>query len=168
MDLQGILSNLLGNKISTVRTADGTTYGPAVSLVTRTPIDYTEDMPSNRQGEYFPKDNKIRINPNSKGFPTKQVLRHEQVHALLQGLPQAGAPQTTSAPGFMDIARNIQGTRAGDVQDEVPAYMAQSPTSQFYGISDQQRNDYMKGLMDQLTKLDPGIAAKMTRLSGVK
>jgi hypothetical protein len=166
MNIQGILANLMGSKLTpTVRTEPGVTYGPAVSLVSRTPIDFDENMPANRQGEYFPGTNRIHVNPNSKGFPTSQVLKHEQIHAILSQLPQGGAPQTTSAPGFMDIARRIQGTRAGDVQDEVPAYMAQSPTSQFYGVSDDQRNAYVQGLAAQLQKLDPGLAARFQRLS---
>jgi len=166
MDIATIIGNLLGQKKSQIiRTADGETYGPAQSLVSRTPIEYTEDMPPNRQGEYFPQTNSIHINPKSKGFPINEVTRHEQIHAILNNLPQAGTPQTTSAPGFMDIARTIQGTRAGNVEDEVPAYMAQSPTSEFYGVSDQQRNAYVQGLLRQLQKLDPTIAARFQRLS---
>ena len=160
-----MIANLLSQKTPVVRTADGTTYGPAQSLVSRTPIDFDEDMPANRQGEYFPQTNRIHVNPNSKGFPVSQVLKHEQVHALLQTLPNGGASQTTSAPGFMDIARRLQGTRAGNVEDEVPAYMAQSPTSEFYGVSDDQRNAYVNGLTQQLQKLDPTLAAKFQRLS---
>lgn len=163
MDLQGILSNLLGTKLATVRTADGTTYGPAVSLVTRTPIEYG-NLPPNRSGEYYPDKKSIKIDPNKGNV--SQVTRHESVHALLDQLPQSGQPQATSAPGFMDIARRIQGTVAGDVENEVPAYMAQSPTSQFYGINNSQRNEYMRGLVEQLNKLDPTLGQKMQRLSG--
>lgn len=165
MDLQGILSNLLGNKLSTVRTADGTTYGPAVSLVSRTPIEYG-DLDSHTSGEFYPDKNSIKIDP--KKGNVSAVTRHEQVHAILNSLPQAGAPQTTSAPGFMDIARRLQGQVAGNIEDEVPAYMAMNPTSQFYGVSDAQRNNYMQGLVNQLQKLDPTIAAKMQRLSGIR
>lgn len=145
-----------------MRTADGTTYGPAVSLISRTPIEYGE-LPANRSGEFYPDKNSIKIDP-TKGNVSR-VTKHEQVHALLNNFRAGAAPQTTSAPGFMDIARRMQGTVAGNMEDEVPAYMAQSPTSGVYGISDQQRNDYMNGLVGQLQKLDPNIAAKLQRLS---
>lgn len=165
MDIQGMIANLLGNKLSTVRTSDGTTYGPAVSLVSHTPIEYGE-LPPNRSGEFYPDKNSIKIDPN-KGNVSR-VTKHEQVHALLNNFRAGGAAQTTSAPNFMDIARRIQGTVAGNMEDEVPAYMAQQPTSGVYGISDQQRNEYMNGLVDQLQKLDPNIAAKMKRIAGTQ
>ena len=161
MDLQGILSNLFGSKLTSMRTEPGVTYGPAVSLVSRTPISY-EELPPNRSGEFFPDTKTIRIDPR-KGNVSK-VTRHEQIHAILDKLPMEGAPQTTSAPGFMDIARRIQGSAAGQMENEVPAYMG-AQNSQFYGISDEQRNAYMQGLVAQLQKLDPNIAQKMMRLS---
>lgn len=148
-----------------MRTADGTTYGPAMSRVTRTPIEYGE-LPPHRSGEFYPDKDSIKIDPNKGNVP--QVTRHEQIHALLNKLPMAGAPQTTSAPGFMDIARVIQPQIAGDIENEVPAYMGQQSNSGFYGISDAQRNQYMQGLVGQLQKLDPSIAQKMQRLSGAQ
>ncbi len=163
MDLQGILSNLIGSKVTSMRTEPGVTYGPAVSLVTRTPVEYGE-LPPNRSGEYYPDSKSIKIDPR-KGNVSR-VTRHEQIHALLDRLPQSGAPQATSAPDFMNIARSLQGTVAGDMQNEVPAYMAQQPNSGFYGISDLQRNNYIQGLAAQLQKLDPNIASKFQRLSG--
>jgi hypothetical protein len=162
MDIQGILSNLLGSKLTSMRTEDGVTYGPAVSLVSRTPISYGT-LPPNRSGEFYPDTKTIKIDP-TKGNVAR-VTRHEQIHALLDKIPMEGAPQTTSAPGFMDIARTLQPMVAGDMENEVPAYMAQQPTSGFYGISDQQRNAYMGGLVDQLQKLDPNIAQRIAKLA---
>lgn len=162
MDISDLILNLLSKKLVTARTADGTTYGPAVTRISRTPVSYG-DLPPNRSGEFYPDKNTIKIDPNKGNVP--QVTRHESIHAILNQLPQAGAPQTTSAPGFMDIARRIQGQVAGDVENEVPAYMGQSPQSQFYGISDNDRNAYMQGLVGQLQKLDPNISTKMQKLA---
>lgn len=165
MDIGNLIGQLLGKQMQVVQGADGTTYGPAQSRISRTPIEFTEDMPALRQGEYFPQSDKIRVNPNSKGFPVHQVLKHEQIHAILSKLPQEGVPQSTSAPGYSDIAQRIQGAVQGNPADEVPAYMGQSQTPGFYGISPEQRNAYIQGLQQQLTKLDPKIADRFARLT---
>jgi len=163
MDFSNLISNLLSKKLVTARTADGTTYGPAESLVTHTPITYGSLPGAGYAGDFNPQTNTIKIDP-SKGN-VSQITKHEQVHALLNRLPNAGVAQTQSAPGYQNIATRLNGTVQGNLPDEVPAYMAQSPTSQTYGVSDAQRNAYMQGLVGQLQKLDPTIAAKLQRLS---
>lgn len=164
VDIQKMLSDMLGRKMA-MQTEPGVTYGPAVTRISRTPIEYGE-LPPNRSGEFYPDRKSIKVDPRKGNVHT--VTRHEQIHAILDNLPMGGAPQTTSAPGFMDIARVIQPQVAGEMEHEVPAYMGQQQNSNFYGISDNQRNMYMQGLMGQLQKLDPAIAQKMLRLSGGK
>lgn len=165
MNIGDLIGQLLGKQMQVVRGADGTTYGPAQARISHSPIQFTEDMPASRQGEYFPKTDTIKVNPNSAGYPVHQVLKHEQIHAILSKLPSEGIPQTTSAPGYADIAQRVQGNVQGNPGDEVPAYMGQSPVPGMYGISPEQRNAYIGGLQQQLEKLDPGIAAKFARLT---
>lgn len=166
MNIGSLIAQLLSKQSNVVRGADGTTYGPAQARVSRTPIEFSENMPSPQtQGEFIPAQNKIRVNPNSAGYPTSQVLRHEQIHAVLNGLPNAGQQVAQQAPGFSDIANRVAGTGTGNMADEVPAYMGQSPTPQIYGISPEQRNAYVQGLAAQLQKLDPKIAAQFQQLS---
>jgi hypothetical protein len=166
MNIGDLIGQLLGRQMQVVQGADGTTYGPAQSRISRTPIEFSENMPSARtQGEFIPAENRIRMNPNSKGFPINQVLRHEQIHAVLNGLPNAGVPQAEAAPGFSDIAQRVQGAATGNMGDEVPAYMGQSQTPGFYGISPEQRNAYIQGLQSQLVKLDPKIAERFAKLT---
>lgn len=166
MDISALIAQMLSRQPNVVQGADGTTYGPAVSRISRTPIEFSENMPSSRtQGEFIPAENKIRVNPNSKGYPVNQVLRHEQIHAVLNGLPGAGQQVAQQVPGYKEIADRVAGAGTGNMADEVPAYMGQSPTPQIYGISQDQRNAYIQGLQSQLNKLDPGIAERFARLT---
>lgn len=165
MNIGDLIGQLLSKQPHVVQGTNGTTYGPAQARISRSPIEFTEDMPQQRQGEYFPQTDTIRVNPNSTGFPIHQVLKHEQIHAVLSKLPGEGTPQSTSAPGYQEIASRVQGNVQGNMGDEVPAYMGQSQTPGFYGISPEQRNAYIQGLQQQLMKLDPKIAERFSRLT---
>lgn len=162
MNLSDLISNLMSKKFSALQTEPGVTYGPAVSRSSRTPIQYGS-LPANRSGEFNPQTDTIKIDPIKGNVPA--VTRHESVHALLSKLPNSGTAQSQAAPGFSSIAERMHGSVAGNMEDEVPAYMAMQPKPQFYGISDDQRNAYMQGLVGQLQKLDPSIASKMQQLS---
>jgi len=154
-----LLAGIIGDKI--FRAAPGLTYGPAVSRISRTPIRINPNQ--TQSGLFDPESGVISINPNG-GMEYGNTVRHESIHALLSKLKNPEIGQTI--PGFNEIAPALKNV-GGTISHEVPAYMGAAPNSQFIGVSDKQRNDYVTGLVNAVQKLDPEIGKRLARLTGV-
>jgi hypothetical protein len=84
------LLNYFSSAPQTVRTGPGQTYGPAVSRITRTPINFTDQMSAAKNaGEYDPATKAMTVNPRIDD--AGETVRHESIHALLDQVPQASA-----------------------------------------------------------------------------
>lgn len=157
--------------------SDGTTYGPAEARISRNPITFTPDMVSgpSTSGEY--ENGKIRVNPNSPsigapGMPVDvgNVIRHEEVHALMDKIPN-NMKVASNPIEYMPLVRPVRASTMGNPQDEVPAYAITQPPGQvgahtLYGgpASAGDQASYVGALLNNIARINPQIAAQMQRL----
>lgn len=152
-----------------VQDPSGTTWGPAVTRLTKTPINFTTgkamDNPTDL-GEYYPQGDKAKtITVNPLLDDPHETIRHESIHALMDQLPlKQQANIATSAPNFLSIANVVGRQAAGIPEIEVPAYMGSSPTSKFLGVSDDDRNAFVNHIQQTLMNLNPSMGNTFQRL----
>ncbi len=96
---------------------DGVTYGPAVSRITRTPIQFSNSL--GVAGQYDPNSKSITVNP-ANANDVGAVIRHESVHAALDSPALAALMQGPQAQSLMARMPKF----IGDAQAELPAYLA--------------------------------------------
>lgn len=157
----------------------GTSYGPAFSRVTRTPITFGP-VPEDRAGQYTnPTDlsnllsslpivknflnrtGNIRIDPESTSN-VGRTIRHEDVHSLLHNLDLSKL--NLENPSFLPALTSTPFQKLmGNPQRELPAYTATGESSQI-GIPDPLSSAYLLHLQDQLFKIDPNLAKKFQQL----
>ncbi len=173
MDLASLFSSYMSNfgrspsAGGPIRDSSGTTYGPAMTRLTRTPLSFTDNPRAFQTpgaiGEYNPNSKSIMVNPtiNDPG----ETIRHESIHALLGRMPQQQQSDVAvGAPNYGAIANTLSKQVAGQMYQEVPAYMGSSPTSKFLGVSQKDRDDYLQHTRDVLMQLHPEIGAHFQRL----
>ena len=162
-------------------------YGPAQSRHTRTPVRFT-DMGPGQQGEYDPPSplalvkillsnpgiisqagkGIITLNPNAKDFDLNTVSRHEQMHANMNQIPSkwyqgegsGGQELAQSVPGYQQIAEQLAIRRGGEMPNEVPAYAVTNNPDQT-GIPQNWMDEYQDKLKSTMAKNFPALA-KMT------
>lgn len=152
--LDDILGKFFGHDDAqaTVVGKDGTTYGPAQARISKTPIDFTDQMAhgsraageydsveptalnkllDNMRGQISPPTGTIRINPNSPsigvpGMPKdlSATIRHEEAHALMDKLgPIDLQNKVASSPmEYNNLRVPVSSSYGGRTPEEVPAY----------------------------------------------
>lgn len=179
MDFQKLLDDLRNSFSSMpdlskrpIRTEPGVDYGPGMSMsrITRTPINWVRNMPDNNtraMGEYDPSTKGISIDPVKANDYTSvaETVRHESIHALLDKLPNEA--KTLSSinilPYFIKrIAPQL--SPGSNVAGEIPAYLGAQPYSAFKGVSDEDRQMYVRILHQRLQQEDPDLAYKFKRI----
>lgn len=151
------LKGKMGMAASPVVGPDGTTYGPAQSRISRTPIAYSTSLA--HQGEYNPQTDTINVNPTIDNQPMHPLMQHEVMHSILAKLGTNQA-QATAAPGYADIASHISAA-SGDPTHEAPAWAA---SGDIYGVPTATRQGYLGGVLDNITALGrPDVAAMASK-----
>jgi len=150
--------------------ANGVTYGPAVTRVSRTPIRFVNGFSGepNLQGRY---DNgRIVVAPQKAlnyygdNAGVSDVVKHESMHALMDQMPVSDQYAVAQSPAnYSTIAPVVSMGFNGDPRDEVPAQMAQQTHSL---VVPQQRDKYLSSFMDTLQAHDPSLAGKISQLLG--
>lgn len=155
-----------------------TSYGPAQARVTRTPVDYSTNLPTAGlfQSEspihkiasailpsVFPPGGHITINPSGTS-DVGRTTRHEEIHAALDPINQSGQLDALNAdnPAFTEAQPN---TDIGEKNQEMPAYAGSGELSEV-GVNPIISQAYIGKLRDQLFKLDPAMAKMYNKLSG--
>jgi hypothetical protein len=150
-----------------------TSYGPAQTRLTHTPINFTtntNDMVRPEDiGEYNPNTDRMMVNPIIND--PSETVRHESIHAVLNRInAQQEAKIAQSAPNFESIANSIYKIANNNsafktsAAQEVPAYMGAAGYSQFKGVSDEQHDVYLRSVRDQLMRINPEAGATFQRL----
>lgn len=168
------ISNLFSNYASTFGSGKssngpvitpGTTWGPAVTRLTHTPISFTTNSldAANAVGQFDPAKGSITVNPTIND--PSETIRHESIHALLNQLPPGQESNiSASAPNYGSIANVLGRQVGGNTVQEVPAYMASSPTSKFLGVSNADRDQYVDHIQKVLMQLHPTLGTTLQRL----
>ena len=157
---------------------NSTTYGPAQSRRTRTPIEFTSSEenagrytpPSDFQqflskipllGQLINSAGTIKVNPANTS-DINRVVKHESVHALLNPLFQSGQLEqlNNQNPAYSPIAAKIMSSGVGDPNAEAPAYST-TGESGMIGVTNPLSSQYIDNLKQQLFKLDPKLAQKL-------
>lgn len=176
-DLMNSLKEMVNPGSTAIQTAPGQTYGPAVSRLTRTPINFSQTaMPEDQSGDYTLQNGtgSITVNPKSSdiaanyGGNVNSAIKHEIAHSIV--MPVTTQAQRTqmanSDPMWQQAAQNLQGIgRGGQMSNEVPAYMAE-PDASRYGIPDSLQSLYRKNFVNSLSTVSPTAANQYQRLTG--
>lgn len=190
MDLVNSAREYMRPGSTAVWTKPGQSYGPAVSRLTRTPINFKDDpLHPNLSGEFntVPDNFLTRILPKSlqdtsqitvypKAKDTTDIsssIRHEDTHATLDSLSRKDFLNLADRnPAYDLIEKKLgQAGRGGFAPAEVPAYMAETDPSNPYKISPDLRNAYVKRMIDQLSSIDPSMSqtyAKLARMGDAR
>lgn len=161
MTLMDHLLNYFSSAPQPVRTGPGQSYGPAVSRITRTPINFTDQMSAAKNaGEYDPSTKAITVNPRIDD--PGETVRHESIHALLDRVPQSSAIAGSSS-GYPEI-QQVLSRVGGDPRHEVPAYLGSAAGSQFVGLTDQMRQQFLDDFTRRLRLANSGASAQFQRV----
>ena len=152
---------------------DGVTYGPAMTRVGRTPLNFTDTEQKFTGGFYQPTaftKGQIAINPTTKDEgDVHATIAHEDIHSILDKLDQSGQLEKMSKenPYFDKVADALNKTRAGDMYAEVPAYMGAYSPAFAKDVPADLRSMYTKYFQGQLAKADPDAAAKYAKIAAM-
>lgn len=138
--------------------SDGsTTYGPAVSRLTRTPIDFgpTDGKAGSYDGQ------RMLVDPSAASVP--EVVSHESVHALLTPALLAAATSGPQAQSMLGVMPKF----AGDAQAEMPAYLATGEINRLPAggrVSPSTRAGALSEVIANLARQNPAAARTFNRL----
>lgn len=153
-----------------VWTDPSTSYGPAQSRYTHTPINFVNSGAPTQAGEYTGSGGvgQITINPNvaaNKGG-VGTVIKHESIHALLDRLPDATQQSLAQAqPGYQAVANTLSPIVSGHMPYEVPAYMGSSKQG-YLGLPQTTQDQYTQALADHLNRNYPDIGKIFQQIMG--
>lgn len=168
---------------------DVTSFGPAITRRTRTPITFGK-IAEGQSGDYsapalIPQlasliplfrnlgvgTGDIKVDPDSPdNTDLSSTIKHEEIHSLLNNLNFTGkmGRLASSNPFYKQVADKLtKAGRGGDPILETPAYAGAFEPTQT-PVPQQTRNSYIGYLADQLQKMDPKIADKFKSLSGIQ
>lgn len=161
------------------------TYGPAVSLHGRIPIQF-RSLPEGQSGQteidpsirtlvesLFKSPSQIPdqrshgtlvIDPNSSDIHSiadvGTTIRHEDTHAILYPLGESAMTAAKESPFYGEIANALMAAqRGGRMAQEVPAYVASNDPR--VKVDPLHKTAFWKGYMDQINTLDPKIAKQL-------
>jgi hypothetical protein len=168
-----------------------TSYGPAQSRHTKTPVRFA-DLGKDQEGQYDPPSpgaiikillsnpailkeagkGVITLNPNAQDFDLEKVSKHEQMHANMNEIPSkwyqasgtGGRELAQSIPGYQQIAEQLALRRGGEMPNEVPAYAATNNPDQT-GIPQNWMDEYTDKLKNVISKNFPQLAQMIGVLS---
>ena len=160
--------------------ADNTTYGDSEERRTRTPIRFRKV--EGAAGRYHPPvsadapslqkfistiadkfstlpGNSIEVDPSQTDDPNR-VVRHEGVHALLNGIDLSAVNK--NIPAYSKIAAAFPSSGYGDPNTEIPAYAATGELGNIYGhpIAQNWMDEYTNQLQAALLKNNPALGQK--------
>lgn len=172
-DLNSLINTLRGLYSSGKFSQDGVKYGPAMTRIGRTPVDFTTNIPTT-SGVYYPPviygKGQIKVNPaNPDNKDIMATIAHEDLHSILSSLdwPRSGKLKNMAEtnPYYSTIAGSIGQTRGGDMPSEVPAYMGAYTDAFTPEIPTSLRTLYTNYFMKQLQQEDPIAAAKFAKIA---
>jgi hypothetical protein len=151
------------------------TYGPAVSLRGRKPIQFRPldagsgqfqnppDLasliknPSLIADRLFGRDSStIVVDPTTGDVPN--TIRHEDIHAILD--PLGDKASASDVPGYLDIARALgQAQKGGNSAFEAPAYIGSNDKT--VKADPLVKAVFWKGYMHHIQSLDPKTAKQL-------
>ncbi len=166
---RGLYASIVGEHIS----QPGVMYGPSMTRIGHTPLNFTKDTQDFTGGFYDPtllNKGYIKVNPTTTDAGDVQaVIAHEDTHSILQKLDDSGqlTKMSQQNPYFAKIADELRKTRGGEMDAEVPAYMAAYSPTYSKTIPSTLRNLYTNYFQNQLQKTDPEAAAKYARIAAM-
>lgn len=155
-------------------------YGPAMSRRTRTPIQFTSNLPAGQSAEYDPagfsniseflsnpslipallSKGMIRVNP-AVSKDVNASIRHESVHGLLSPIEDFARSTAQQLPSFAPAAQQLKSQfKSGDMRDEVDAYAANPNTPELARYASERAK--------QLEQKDPRMAQLYRSITGIK
>lgn len=160
-------NQMRGPQAMTANNDPSTTYGPAQSRITRTPINFT-NQGDQWGGLYDPNSNQITVNPNNTG-DVGRTVRHESVHAVMSN-PQV---QTAANQGpQMQSAIASMPHFIGDPTAEAASYISQNqPGMRVPGSNitsnwpNATRNGALDEMMSNVRNMSPSSADQLQRLN---
>lgn len=128
------------------------------------------------EGSYSPEINQIRVqlfgqNPNYRDLAN--AIHHEDIHALLRNepIPIPSESDYSSIPNFFSAMLNqpyinasnafLRGSRGGNLDRELPAYVGAYKSDQLPGFTPEQASQYVNLIMKNMK---PEIASKYKRI----
>lgn len=159
-------ANLFQRRPPTVVGSDGsTTYGPAVTRLTRTPVQYVAgDIPGHPGAVGAYGSSGITIAPNAASN-LNEVTNHESIHALLNDPALLAA--ANSGPQAQAM-RSVMPNFVGDAQQEMPAYLATGEINRLprgNTVTDAGRSGALNEVMANVARQNPAAGALFKRLS---